>query len=302
MNRWLRHHRYALAVALRRLRQYPFSSLANIVVIALILAVPILGASVLQSSQPLTREMSTAPELTLFLKSGLSPATQQSLLTRVREQGGERVAQARLMPRDQAMAQLRADPTWARALDALPDNPLPDALIVTLRDSDAPAREAADVAQAWRQWPEIQEIQLDSEWVRRLESLLAFVRVSLGLLAIAVAIVVLATVFNTVRLQALTQREEIAVARLVGATEPFVRRPFLYLGALTGLAASLLALLLAWLALTPLNVILGGFARSYGVDWAIHLPALTDLLLSGLLVVLLGAIAARLSVTRRTRF
>jgi cell division transport system permease protein len=113
---------------------------------------------------------------------------------------------------------------------------------------------------------------------------------------------VLATVFNTVRLQALTQREEIAVARLVGATEPFVRRPFLYLGALTGLAASLLALLLAWLALAPLNAILGGFARSYGVDWAIRLPAVPDLLLSGLLVALLGAIAARLSVTRRTRF
>lgn len=302
MTRWLRHHRYALGVALRRLCQHPFSSLANIAVIALMLAVPILGASVLQSSQPLARQLAVAPELTLFLKSGTPATTQQALLARVQAEGGERIAQARLMPRDRAMAQLRADPTWARALDALPDNPLPDALIVTLRDSDAPAQEAADLAQTWRQWPEVQEIQLDSEWVRRLESLLAFVRVGLGMLAGAVAIVVLATVFNTVRLQALTQREEIAVARLVGATEPFVRRPFLYLGALTGLAASLLALLLAWLALTPLNTILGGFARSYGVDWAIRLPASSDLLLSGLLVALLGAIAARLSVTRRTRF
>lgn len=302
MNRWLRHHRYALGVALRRLRQHPFSSLANIAVIALMLAVPILGASVLQSSQPLARQLAVAPELTLFLKSGTPPAAQQALLARVREQAGDRIAQARLMPRDQAMARLRADPTWARALDALPDNPLPDALIVTLRDSDAPARQATDLAQIWRQWPEVQEIQLDSEWVRRLESLLSFVRVGLGMLAAAVVVVVLATVFNTVRLQALTQREEIAVARLVGATESFVRRPFLYLGALTGLAASLLALLLAWLALTPLNAILGGFARSYGVDWAIRLPAVPDLLLSGLLVALLGAIAARLSVTRRTRF
>ena len=301
-SRWLRHHRYALAVALRRLRQHPFSSLANIIVIALMLAVPILGASILQSSQPLARELAVAPELTLFLKADTPPSTQQALLGRIRQDAGDQIAQARLMPRDQAMAQLRADPTWARALDALPDNPLPDALIVTLRDSDAPARVAADLAAAWRAWPEIQEIQLDSEWVRRLESLLSFVRVGLGLLAGAVVIVVLATVFNTVRLQALTQREEIAVARLVGATEPFVRRPFLYLGALTGLAASLLALLLAWLALAPLNAILGSFARSYGVDWAIRLPAAPDLLLSALLVALLGAIAARLSVTRRTRF
>src|SRR5690606_13484022 len=102
--------------------------------------------------------------------------------------------------------------------------------------------------------------------------------------------------------QALTQREEIAVARLVGATESFVRRPFLYLGALTGLAASLLALGLARLALVPLNTILGRFAQSYGIEWAITLPSAADLILAGLVVVILGAVAARLSVTRRTRF
>lgn len=99
MNKWLRHHRYALGVALRRLRQHPFSSLANIVVIALMLAVPILGAAVLQSSQPLARQLAVAPELTLFLQSDTPPAAQQALLARVRTEGGERIAQARLMPR-----------------------------------------------------------------------------------------------------------------------------------------------------------------------------------------------------------
>lgn len=302
MNRWLRHHRYALQVALRRLRLHPFSSLANIVVIALMLTVPILGAAVLQSSQPLARQLAVAPELTLFLSPGTSASQQQSLLERLRQQAGDKITQARLLPRDQAMAQLRADPTWAQALDALADNPLPDALIVTLRDSDAPARDAQALADTWRQWPGVDHVQLDSEWVRRLESLLSFVKVGLGLLAIAVMVVVLATVFNTVRLQALTQREEIAVARLVGATESFVRRPFLYLGALTGLAASLLALLLAWLALAPLNALLGRFAQSYGIDWTMHLPDTADLLLSCILVIIMGAVAARLSVTRHTQF
>jgi len=302
MKRWLRHHRYALRVALRRLRLHPLSSLANIVVISLMLAVPILGAAVLQSSQPLARQLAVAPELTLFLSPDTTAAQQQDLLTRLRDQAGDQIAAARLLPRAQAMAQLRSDPTWARALDALGENPLPDALIVTLKDSDAPARQAQALADAWAKWPGVDHVQLDSEWVRRLESLLSFVRVGLGLLGIAVIVVVLATVFNTVRLQALTQREEIAVARLVGATESFVRRPFLYLGALTGLAASLLALLLAWLAMAPLNTLLGRFARSYGIDWTLHLPATPDLLLSGLLIILLGAIAARLSVTRHTRF
>ncbi|WP_103035248.1 cell division protein FtsX [Castellaniella caeni] len=302
MRTWLRHHRYALRVALRRLRLHPFSSLANIVVIALMLAVPILGAAVLQSSQPLARQLAVAPELTLFLTPGTTAPQQQALIEKLRAQAGDKLADAHLLPRDQALRQLRADPAWAQALDALADNPLPDAIIVTLHDSDTPAQVAQSLAETWRTWPGVDHVQLDSEWVRRLESLLSFVRVGLGLLAVAVIVVVLATVFNTVRLQALTQRDEIAVARLVGATESFVRRPFLYLGALTGLAASLLALLLAWLALAPLNTLLGRFAQSYGIEWAMQLPATPDLLLSGLLVIILGAVAARLSVTHHTQF
>src|SRR5690606_22489590 len=115
------------------------------------------------------------------------------------------------------------------------------------------AKQANTLAREWRQLDSVDSVQLDSEWVRRLEAILGFVRLGLWLLALGVALVVLATVFNTVRMQALTQREEIGVARLVGATESFVRRPFLYLGALTGVISSLLAILLSIVALIPLN-------------------------------------------------
>lgn len=302
MIRWLRYHEYALRVALRRLRSHLFSSLANIIVIALTLAVPIIGASVLTSSEPLARQISMAPELTLFIKSGTAQAEQRTLLERIKAESGSMIASARLLPREQALKSLQTDPTWAQALAALPDNPLPDAIVVTLRESEAPAKVSAELATQWRAWPQVDHVQLDSEWVRRLESLLGFIRWGLGMLGLGVALVVLATVFNTVRLQALTQREEIAVARLVGATEAFVRRPFLYLGALTGLAASAIAILLARLALIPLNTTLGRLAQSYGVDWSLRLPDAASLGLAAVVVAMLGAVAARLSVTRTTRF
>lgn len=302
MMRWLRHHRYALRVAIRRLRGHPFSTLITIVVIALTLAVPIIGAALLASGQPLARQISVAPELTLFIKSGTPRADQNALLDRIRAESGEAIASARLLPREQALKTLRSDPTWAQALDALPDNPLPDAIVATLRDSETPASTAGQLAEQWRGWPHVDHVQLDSEWVRRLESLLGFARWGLGMLGLGVAIVVLATVFNTVRLQALTQREEIAVARLVGATEPFVRRPFLYLGALTGLAASALAVVLAKLALIPLDAALGRLAQSYGIEWSLRMPDAASLVMAAVVVALLGAIAARLSVTRHTRF
>ena len=113
---------------------------------------------------------------------------------------------------------------------------------------------------------------------------------------------VLATVFNTVRMQALSQREEIAVARLVGATESFVRRPFLYLGGLSGALASLLAIGVAALALSPLNNALLGLARSYGAEFALRLPGTPVLAGAVLAAAVLGALSARWSVTRSTRF
>ncbi|KDB71965.1 efflux ABC transporter, permease domain protein [Bordetella bronchiseptica B20-10725633] len=124
----------------------------------------------------------------------------------------------------------------------LPGNPLPDAVVVTLADGENLAGRAGALAQDWGKWDGVDQVQLDSAWVQRLEALLRFARIGLAFLAACVAVVVLATVFNTVRMQAMTQREEIAVARLVGATESFVRRPFLYQGALTGAVSALIAI------------------------------------------------------------
>ena len=109
----------------------------------------------------------------------------------------------------------------------------------------------------------------------------------------------LATVFNTVRMQALSQREEIAVARLVGATESFVRRPFLYLGGLSGALASLLAIGVAALALSPLNNALLGLARSYGAEFALRLPG-TPVLAGAVLAAVLRAVGALVGHAQHT--
>ena len=302
MNRWLRQHRYALAVALRRLAQQPFSSLSNLLVIALTLTVPIMGAAILVSAQPVARQVSISPEVTLFLQPDAPAAASQALAKRLQDDYSEQIQTVRIVPRQQAFDTLKANPNWADALSALPSNPLPDAVVVTLKEQADLARHANQLTQEWKAWDEVGMVQHDSAWVQRLEAILRFISIGLGLLAIGVALVVLATVFNTVRLQALTQREEIAVARLVGATESFVRRPFLYLGALTGLIASLLAIVLAYFALTPLNAALARLAQSYGTQFQLQLPDAASLSLAVVVVAILAALSARWSVTRNTRF
>ncbi len=302
MKRWLHHHRYAFAVALRRLRGQPFSSLCNILVISLSLAVPIVVAAILDTAQPVVQQIPVSAEVTLYLERSASADTARKLGAQLRERHAEHIDAVEVIDRNQALAELRRRPAWSDALAVLPENPLPDAIVVTLRQHPEIALTSEQLSAEWKTLESVDTVQVDSTWVQRLQSMLDFLSMGLWMLALGVAVVVLATVFNTVRLQALTQREEIAVARLVGATEPFVRRPFLYLGALTGLLSSALAIVTAWAALQPLNAAINRLAESYGTQLTLQLPDATSLMLAGVVVAILGALSARWSVSRHTPY
>lgn len=302
MKSLLRQHRYALIVTLRRLLAQPISSLTNLLVIALALALPLLGATFLISIEPVARQVSVTPELTLFLKTDAANDVANKLAKKIREEHVGQIINVRVIPKQRALEELRANPAWEQALKVLPVNPLPDALVVELAPGDDLAKRADQMAAHWRTWQGVDHVQLDSAWVQRLEALLRFGRIGLLLLALSVMLVVLATVFNTVRMQALSQREEIGVARLVGATESFVRRPFLYLGALTCTLAALISLGIARLTLAPLNDALASLARTYDAEFALKLPDTPALIVSVLIVAALGALSARWSVQRSTRF
>lgn len=301
MNAWLRQHRYALGVTLRRLALQPFSSLANILVIALALAIPMLGAAILVSVQPVAASMATGPEVTVFMRVDAPAQAARDVARRIATEFAQDVADTEVIPRQQALSQLRNNPAWSDALAVLPGNPLPDAIVVTLAGTDFAAR-AAPLANVWAGWDNVDTVQLDSQWVQRLQSLLRFAHIGLLLIASGVAVVVLATVFNTVRMQALSQREEITVARLVGATERFVRRPFLYLGAITVGIAALLAIAACAVGLSVLNNALSELVRSYGASFSLRLPEAIWLAAFVVLTGMLGAFSARVSVSRNTRF
>lgn len=302
MKSLLRQHRYALTVTLRRLLAQPISSLTNLLVIALALALPLLGASLLISIEPVAKQVSVTPELTVFLKTDAAPDVATKLSKRILTDYANQIVKVRVISKQQALEDLRANPAWDQALKVLPTNPLPDAIVVEFAPGDDLAMRADQMAKDLRAWQGVDLVQLDSAWVQRLEALLRFGRIGLLLLGLSVMLVVLATVFNTVRMQALSQREEIGVARLVGATESFVRRPFLYLGAITCSLAALISLGIARLTLVPLNDALASLARTYEAEFALSLPHASVLVAAFLIVAALGALSARWSVQRNTRF
>jgi cell division transport system permease protein len=298
----IEEHRYALAVTFRRLVQQPFSFMTNVAVIALALALPIMGAAVLVSIEPVSHQVSPNPTLTVFMQAQASLEQAQAVTQSIRDSQDPAVLDVQLISKDQAMLALKANDAWREALSALPDNPLPHAISVTIAADEAMAANARALAGYWQSLDAVEFVQLDSVWVQRLEALLRMGKISLALVTFIIALVVLAAVFNTVRMQALSLREEIAVARLVGATEAFVRRPFLYQGGLTCATAAVIAIGLASLALMPLNEALTDLTQTYDTLFALRLPSGSALLLYILAAIVLGALSARWSVTRHTRY
>jgi cell division transport system permease protein len=302
MTYWFRQHRYAMAAALVHLRRSPGGFLFNILVVAIALALPFMGVTLLDNVRPMSESLSVDPEISVFLKQETPRDQAEALAVQLRQTVHDKQAKIIFTPREKALDNLKDKNGLADVLATLGDNPLPDSYVLKL-DAFRNAQAGGDVdqlAEQIRALPGVDTVQVDSAWVKRLAALINILRLALLLLAATLGTVVVAVIFNTIRLQVLTQREEILVSKLIGATDSFIHRPFYYTGALLGLCAGGLALGAVTLALGPLNTAIAEFARLYASEF--HLTPLQPLMMVALLALsaTLGLIGARLSVRRHT--
>jgi cell division transport system permease protein len=300
MNIWFRQHRFALGAAFAQVRKSPGSFLFNVLVVSLALTLPFAGLTLLDNVRPMSEQLSVDPEISLFMKTDATREQAQALAPQLQRILAGSHAKISFTPREQALDNLKAKSGLADVIETLGDNPLPDSYVMKLQGftSSADAARIDGIADQLQALPGVDSVQVDSAWVKRLAALLGVLRLVLLLLAITLGVVVIAVVFNTIRLQVLTQRDEIAVSKLLGATDNFIHRPFYYTGALLGLCAGAVALGAVALALRPLNASIAEFARLYASEF--QLAPLSPLGLAGLLAISagLGLVGAMLSVQR----
>jgi cell division transport system permease protein len=300
MSNWLRQHGFALAAALVHLRRAPGSFLFNIVVVAIALALPFAGVTLLDNVRPMSEQLSVDPEISVFLKQELARPEAEALAGTLRQLVADKQARIIFTPREKALDSLKTKSGLSDVLGTLGENPLPDSYVLKL-DAFRNARSGGNVdalADQIRALPGVDTVQVDSAWVKRLAALINVLRLALLLLAATLGTVVVAVVFNTIRLQVMTQRDEIIVSKLIGATDTFIHRPFYYTGALLGLCAGAVALGAVALALRPLNTAIAEFARLYASEF--QLVPLPPLAMAALLALSagLGLVGAVLSVQR----
>ena len=303
MKLWLRQHQQALLQALTGAWHHLGSFSFNAVVLAIALALPFAGFTLLENLRPVSGQLAVEPEISLFLEQDTPRAKAQELEPAIRAilKEYKSAASVEFVPREQALAILQKRSSLSDALATLGSNPLPDGYVLRLQgvSETEQAGRIGQIAARLAALPGVETLQVDSDWIKRLAALINNLRVGLVLLACTLGMVVIAVVFNTIRLQVMTQQEEIEVSRLVGATDAYIQRPFYYNGALLGLCGGILALAVVNLGLQPLNTAIADFARLYASEFRLFAlpPALALTLLA--IAAALGWCGALLSVKRQ---
>jgi cell division transport system permease protein len=213
--------------------------LLTLIVIGVALALPAGLALLVNNLRLATGDLSNAVDFTVHFKLGTPIERVRQIATGAGERQG--VAAVTVTTADEALEEFKKASGFGDALEALKDNPLPHHLTVTpTRDASGPT-EVESLRRYFAAFPEVEIVQLDLDWVRRLHSLLDILRRSLWVVIVVLGLGVLAVIGNTIRLEIQQRRQEIEVTKLVGGSNAFVRRPFLYTGMFYGLGGALFA-------------------------------------------------------------
>ncbi|HWG71102.1 MAG TPA: permease-like cell division protein FtsX [Steroidobacteraceae bacterium] len=263
-------HTQTLIGSLGRIVHQPFATLMTMGVVAVALALPLFLNLLLTNVHAATGNWNNAFDLSVYLDKKADAGRAAALAKQLRLRGD--VAAVRVITADQALAEFRQDSGFGKALDALTDNPLPDTLVVTpALDASTPGGTDA-LKLAIGALPDVHTVQLDTEWVKRLYAMLDILRRVILLTGGILGLGVMLIVGNTIRLDILNRRSEIEVMKLVGATDGFARRPFLYSGVWYGLGGGALALILVAIATGVLARPVDALAKLYGSQF--HLRGL----------------------------
>jgi cell division transport system permease protein len=292
-------HLQALLGSLGRLARSPLATLLTLLVIALALALPTALRLFVTNAQAATGNFANAIDLSVFLKTDVPLLKAQQLA--LAAQRRHDVASVTLIPADKGLEDFRTYSGFGDALVALKENPLPHVLRVRPRPEDSSATALEALRAYFNAWPEVDLVQVDSEWVMRFNAILEVLRRLLLIAALLLGVGVLAVVGNTIRLEIAARRPEIEVTKLVGGSNAFVRRPFLYTGVMYGLGGALLAWGIIATTVAVLGEPVATLSRLYGSRYLLHGPAPGDI---GILLgagAVLGWLGAWISAARHLR-
>ena len=297
MINWLNQHVQAIKLVLARMHNNKLSTFMISLVIAVAMSVPGLFYMGVDHLSKLSNHMQDETEISLFLKLDANPNVASEIDAALAKNTA--IKQYHLVTKDQAWKELKAKAESNKIdneVSQLTKNPLPDAFFIQAKSADPATLEA--LKNELQGIPGVDQAVLNSEWAKRLSTILALGTKIILFIAALLAVALLVIIGNTVRMQILTQKDEIIVSKLIGATTGFIRTPFLYAGMLYGLLGGLLAMVILTLIVQLYNQSVTQLSHLYSSDFS--LPWLNIPLYIAIVVasIFIGWLGSYLSVTR----
>lgn len=291
---WIADHQRVARESLQRLLREPLNTAMTFLVIGIALALPVALSVALGNFQVVAARWQNPSQISLYLRQAVDLPEAQQLANDL--SGWPSISKVEVISKEQGLDEFRKSSGFSAALDYLGTNPLPVVMVITPAESGTGSVAAKSLFDQLRTLPAVETAKLDLDWIRKLESIIAIgQKVVLGLV-ILLSTGVLLIIGNTIRLAVESRRQEILVTRLVGGTDAFVRRPFLYIGMWYGLGGAIVATLLVVSGLAMLNEPVTQLAGLYGSDFLLLGLSASDLLSLWGLAILLGLAGAWLSV------
>lgn len=295
MKNWLNQHALAIDLVVQRLKTHWLNTLTICMVIGITVTLPGLLFVALDNLQDMSRSIKQDAQISAFLKPAVNANIVQRLINDV--EALPQVKEVRFVTKEEAIKQLGQQFLQKDLLADLPQNPLPDALFITLTDTQ-PAS-VKPVQELLQKRGEVEELVIDSVWIERLHSMLVLGKRIAIIFASLLGIAMITVISNTVRMQVLTHEAEIEVSRLIGATHSFIRRPFLYMGGAYGLGGGLIAVallfLIVWNLRQPVQLLANNYQSNFQLVF--HLFNVGGLMLVATTAI--GWIAAFIALTQK---
>ncbi len=293
---WFYHHRDSARDSLQRLLAHAFSSVMTWLVIGIALALPVGLSVALDNARTVSSELDSPAQLSVFLRPEMSLEAATQLQNKLEARAD--VVTTRLLPREQALLEFQQLSGFGDVLLHLEENPLPNLIIVSPTNPRLGAEAATALQTQLKTLPGVGRVVLDMEWVQRLNSLLLLGQRIITALGLLLALSVLLIIGNTIRLAIENRREEIVIVKLVGGSDAFVRRPFLYTGIWYGLGGAVVSWSIISATLWWLEAPLQSLALLYQSGFRIQGLGFSGGLLLLALGAVLGVVGAWLAVSR----
>ena len=243
-------HAHALFSSLGRLVASPFTSIMTIAVLAIAISLASGFYILVENLQQLTVNLETSNRISLFLRDDVSDAHANKLAETIRQNAN--IQDVELITREQALTEFKTYSGFGAAINAVEKNPLPIVIQVLPKNTLEDKQGLETLLKSFQQSPEVDFAQMDLKWVERLQSIIEVARLFATLLNLMLGAAVLFVIGNTIRLELHTRRDEVVIAKLVGATNSFIQRPFLYTGFWIGFISGVSA----WFVVTAMMLIL----------------------------------------------